>query len=99
MILAFAYVLMCASVQQTPERVGQGEAVYEVVSLQREAERSNEERGRLASPTEEEEADEGMKCFLFLFCKPHSVSLFFWSLKVITLNLPYSYKGFKTIKQ
>lgn len=99
MILVFAFVLMCASVQQTPERVGQGEAVYEVVSLQREAERSNDERGRLASPTEEEEADEGMKCFLFFFCKPHSASLFFWSLKVITLNLPYSYKGFKTIKQ
>uniref|UniRef100_G3NYV5 RAB GTPase activating protein 1 like n=1 Tax=Gasterosteus aculeatus aculeatus TaxID=481459 RepID=G3NYV5_GASAC len=32
------------------------DAVYEVVSLQREAERSNE--GRLAPPTEEEEADE-----------------------------------------
>ncbi|KAM6938263.1 rab GTPase-activating protein 1-like isoform 2-T2 [Lycodopsis pacificus] len=42
--------------RQTPERVGQSDAVYEVVSLQREAERSNE--GRLASPTEEEEADE-----------------------------------------
>uniref|UniRef100_A0A7N5ZVH7 Rab-GAP TBC domain-containing protein n=1 Tax=Anabas testudineus TaxID=64144 RepID=A0A7N5ZVH7_ANATE len=34
------------------------DAVYEVVSLQREAERNNEGRGRLASPTEEEEADE-----------------------------------------
>uniref|UniRef100_A0AAQ5Z814 Rab-GAP TBC domain-containing protein n=1 Tax=Amphiprion ocellaris TaxID=80972 RepID=A0AAQ5Z814_AMPOC len=44
--------------QQAPERMGQSDAVYEVVSLQREAERSNEERGRLASPTEEEEADE-----------------------------------------
>ncbi|XP_035509979.1 rab GTPase-activating protein 1-like isoform X1 [Morone saxatilis] len=44
--------------QQAPERVGQSDAVYEVVSLQREAERSNAERGRLASPTEEEEADE-----------------------------------------
>ncbi|XP_054459509.1 rab GTPase-activating protein 1-like isoform X2 [Anoplopoma fimbria] len=42
--------------RQAPERVGQSDAVYEVVSLQREAERSNE--GRLASPTEEEEADE-----------------------------------------
>ncbi|XP_031159774.1 rab GTPase-activating protein 1-like isoform X1 [Sander lucioperca] len=42
--------------QQAPERVGQSDAMYEVVSLQREAERSNE--GRLASPTEEEEADE-----------------------------------------
>ncbi|XP_068445604.1 rab GTPase-activating protein 1-like isoform X2 [Clinocottus analis] len=42
--------------RQTPERMGQSDAVYEVVSLQREAERSNE--GRLASPTEEEEADE-----------------------------------------
>uniref|UniRef100_A0A8C9YUI3 RAB GTPase activating protein 1 like n=1 Tax=Sander lucioperca TaxID=283035 RepID=A0A8C9YUI3_SANLU len=38
------------------QRVGQSDAMYEVVSLQREAERSNE--GRLASPTEEEEADE-----------------------------------------
>uniref|UniRef100_A0A8C2YVQ3 RAB GTPase activating protein 1 like n=1 Tax=Cyclopterus lumpus TaxID=8103 RepID=A0A8C2YVQ3_CYCLU len=42
--------------RQTPERVGQSDAVYEVVSLQREADRSNE--GQLASPTEEEEADE-----------------------------------------
>ncbi|XP_063747329.1 rab GTPase-activating protein 1-like isoform X1 [Eleginops maclovinus] len=42
--------------QQAPERMGQSDAVYEVVSLQREAERSNE--GRLASPTEEEEPDE-----------------------------------------
>nr|XP_040041315.1 rab GTPase-activating protein 1-like isoform X2 [Gasterosteus aculeatus aculeatus] len=42
--------------RQTPERLGQSDAVYEVVSLQREAERSNE--GRLAPPTEEEEADE-----------------------------------------
>uniref|UniRef100_A0A8C4HLA5 RAB GTPase activating protein 1 like n=1 Tax=Dicentrarchus labrax TaxID=13489 RepID=A0A8C4HLA5_DICLA len=33
--------------QQAPERVGQSDAVYEVVSLQREAERSNAERGRL----------------------------------------------------
>uniref|UniRef100_A0A8C2W8U6 RAB GTPase activating protein 1 like n=1 Tax=Cyclopterus lumpus TaxID=8103 RepID=A0A8C2W8U6_CYCLU len=38
------------------QRVGQSDAVYEVVSLQREADRSNE--GQLASPTEEEEADE-----------------------------------------
>ncbi|KAK1896867.1 Rab GTPase-activating protein 1-like [Dissostichus eleginoides] len=45
--------------QQAPERVGQSDAVYEVVSLQREAERSNE--GQLASPTEEEEADEELK--------------------------------------
>uniref|UniRef100_A0A7N6FBI2 Rab-GAP TBC domain-containing protein n=1 Tax=Anabas testudineus TaxID=64144 RepID=A0A7N6FBI2_ANATE len=44
--------------RQAPERVGQSDAVYEVVSLQREAERNNEGRGRLASPTEEEEADE-----------------------------------------
>uniref|UniRef100_A0A8C5NGV8 Rab-GAP TBC domain-containing protein n=1 Tax=Gouania willdenowi TaxID=441366 RepID=A0A8C5NGV8_GOUWI len=44
--------------QQTPERVGQSEAVYEVASLQREAERKTEESGRLSSPTEEEEADE-----------------------------------------
>ncbi|XP_030583939.1 rab GTPase-activating protein 1-like isoform X1 [Archocentrus centrarchus] len=44
--------------QQAPERGGQSDAVYEVVSLQREVERSNEEKGRLASPTEEEEADE-----------------------------------------
>lgn len=67
MIHAFAYACVCAFVQQTPERVGQCEAVYEVVSLQREAERCSEERGRLASPTEEEEADEGMhiSCFLF----------------------------------
>ncbi|XP_023261787.1 rab GTPase-activating protein 1-like isoform X2 [Seriola lalandi dorsalis] len=44
--------------QQAPERVGQSDAVYEVMSLQREAERSNEGRGRLTSPTEEDEVDE-----------------------------------------
>lgn len=56
---------MCVCVQQAPERVGQSDAVYEVVSLQREAERNNEGRGRLASPTEEEEADEGMALSIF----------------------------------
>lgn len=76
MINAFAYSLVCASVQQTPERVGQGEAVYEVVSLQREAERSNEESGRLASPAEEEEADEGMNVSSFSPAT-HSVALYF----------------------
>uniref|UniRef100_A0A3Q3L922 RAB GTPase activating protein 1-like n=1 Tax=Mastacembelus armatus TaxID=205130 RepID=A0A3Q3L922_9TELE len=40
------------------QRVGQSDVMYEVVSLQREAERSNEESGRLSSPTEEEEGDE-----------------------------------------
>ncbi|XP_026178822.1 rab GTPase-activating protein 1-like isoform X2 [Mastacembelus armatus] len=44
--------------RQAPERVGQSDVMYEVVSLQREAERSNEESGRLSSPTEEEEGDE-----------------------------------------
>lgn len=76
MIIALAYLLLCASVQQTPERVGQGEAVYEVVSLQREAERSNEESGRLASPAEEEEADEGMNVSSFSPAT-HSNTLFF----------------------
>lgn len=52
--------------QQAPERGGQSDAMYEVVSLQREMERSNEEKGRLASPTEEEEADEGTEVSLFL---------------------------------
>ncbi|XP_035504764.2 rab GTPase-activating protein 1-like isoform X1 [Scophthalmus maximus] len=42
--------------QQAPE--SQSDAVYEVISLQREAERSNEGSGRLGSRTEEEEADE-----------------------------------------
>ena len=50
---------MC--VQQPAERVGQSEAVYEVVSLQREAERND--GGRFVSPNEEEEADEGMPPF------------------------------------
>uniref|UniRef100_A0A8C5I572 Rab-GAP TBC domain-containing protein n=1 Tax=Gouania willdenowi TaxID=441366 RepID=A0A8C5I572_GOUWI len=44
--------------QVCPQKVGQSEAVYEVASLQREAERKTEESGRLSSPTEEEEADE-----------------------------------------
>lgn len=77
MIHVFAYVLVCASVQQTPERVGQGEAVYEVVSLQREAERSNEERCRLASHTEEEEADEGMKVSSLSSASPTQSRSFF----------------------
>lgn len=63
----FVCVCMCAYVQQAPERLGQSDAVFEVVSLQREAERNNEERGRLASPTEEEEADEGMDVSLSLY--------------------------------
>lgn len=75
MINALAYLPVCASVQQTPERVGQGEAVYEVLSLQREAERSSEESGRLASPAEEEEADEGMNVSSF-----SSPSLFFFGV-------------------
>lgn len=67
--------LVCAFVQQTPERVGQGEAVYEVVSLQREAERSNEESGLLASSAGEEEADEGMNVSS-LFSAAHPIALF-----------------------
>lgn len=63
----------CLCIQQAPERVGQSDAVYEVISLQREAERNNEGRGRLTSPTEEED-DEGMEVFLsmslFLFFSP-----------------------------
>ncbi|XP_077572848.1 rab GTPase-activating protein 1-like isoform X1 [Stigmatopora nigra] len=44
--------------QHTQERTGQSDALYEVVSLQREAERRNEGKGQLVSPTEEEEADD-----------------------------------------
>ncbi|XP_039983699.1 rab GTPase-activating protein 1-like isoform X2 [Xiphias gladius] len=44
--------------QQAPERVSQSDAVYEVVSLQREAERSNDGKGQLASSTEDEDPDE-----------------------------------------
>lgn len=59
-------LFVCVFTQQAPERGGQSDAMYEVVSLQREMERSNEEKGRLASPTEEEEADEGTEVSLFL---------------------------------
>lgn len=44
--------------QQSPEKQGQSDAVYEVVSLQREAERKSDEKLQSASPTEEEEQDE-----------------------------------------
>uniref|UniRef100_A0A3Q2ZQX4 RAB GTPase activating protein 1 like n=1 Tax=Kryptolebias marmoratus TaxID=37003 RepID=A0A3Q2ZQX4_KRYMA len=44
--------------RQAPDRVGQSDAVYEVVSLQREAERTNEGRGQHVSTNEEEEVDE-----------------------------------------
>ncbi|XP_076007501.1 rab GTPase-activating protein 1-like isoform X2 [Genypterus blacodes] len=44
--------------RQEPDTIGQSDTVYEVVSLQRETEWSNGRRGRLASPAEEEEADE-----------------------------------------
>uniref|UniRef100_A0A673YHR1 RAB GTPase activating protein 1 like n=1 Tax=Salmo trutta TaxID=8032 RepID=A0A673YHR1_SALTR len=40
------------------EKGGQGDAMLEVVSLQRETERSNGGRGRLASPAEEEDDSE-----------------------------------------
>ncbi|XP_038142142.1 rab GTPase-activating protein 1-like [Cyprinodon tularosa] len=44
--------------QQAPDRVSQSDAVYEVVSLQREAERKSEERERVTSQNEEEDVDE-----------------------------------------
>lgn len=49
--------------QSPPEKLGQSDAVFEVVSLQREAERNNEEKTQLPSPTEEEEPDEGLAMF------------------------------------
>ncbi|XP_062311389.1 rab GTPase-activating protein 1-like, partial [Osmerus eperlanus] len=44
--------------KQGSEKGSQGDAVFEVVSLQRETERATGGRGRLASPTEEEEPEE-----------------------------------------
>lgn len=71
--------LVCVCIQQTPERVGQSDAVYEVVSLQREAERCSEETGHLTSPTEEEEAEEGATCHCFFMSPPVSgFSCFFF---------------------
>lgn len=54
------------SLQHAPERTGQSDAMYEVVSLLREAERSNDGKGQPASPTEEEEADDGKSSHLLL---------------------------------
>lgn len=76
---------VCICIQQAPERMGQSDAVYEVVSLQREAERSNESRGRLASPTEEEEADEGMDSFLLCFPQ-------FFSNLLLLISLVHNYQ-------
>lgn len=78
-------ICLCVSVQQTPERTSQSDAVYEVVSLQREAERCKEEKGHLTLPTEEEEAEEGSPChclfipasfshFCFSFCNSNKQS-------------------------
>ncbi|XP_072294372.1 rab GTPase-activating protein 1-like isoform X1 [Eucyclogobius newberryi] len=44
--------------QQCPEKQGQSEALFEVVSLQREAERSSHDKLQPATPGEEEEQDE-----------------------------------------
>ncbi|XP_043986414.1 rab GTPase-activating protein 1-like isoform X1 [Gambusia affinis] len=44
--------------QQAPDRVSQSDTVYEVVSLQREAERNIEEREQVTSHNEEEDVDE-----------------------------------------
>ncbi|XP_031430808.1 LOW QUALITY PROTEIN: rab GTPase-activating protein 1-like [Clupea harengus] len=44
--------------KQGAERSSQGDAMLEVVSLQRHSEKTNEGRGRLHSPTEEEEPEE-----------------------------------------
>jgi len=73
-------------IQQAPDRVGQSDAVYEVVSLQREAERKDEERGRLMSPNEEEEAEEGMGVLLFLsFFFPRD-ACFLLSLTILIMS-------------
>ncbi|KAG7487851.1 hypothetical protein MATL_G00027680 [Megalops atlanticus] len=44
--------------KQGSEKDGQGDAMFEVVSLQRQTERANGARGRLQSPAEEEEPEE-----------------------------------------
>lgn len=60
----------CICIQQAPDRASQSDAVYEVISLQREADRKKEEL--LVSPNEEEEADEGMPFSLTaFFLQPH----------------------------
>lgn len=75
-------VCFCFFTQQVPEKVGQSDAVYEVVSLQREAERSNEKRERLTSAPEEEEAEEGKILF---FCCCCFVTVYIQLLQMIVL--------------
>uniref|UniRef100_A0AAY4BT88 Rab GTPase-activating protein 1-like n=1 Tax=Denticeps clupeoides TaxID=299321 RepID=A0AAY4BT88_9TELE len=47
------------------ERGGQGDAMFEVVSLQRHSEKANGARGRLTSPAEEEEPEEDSDSEIF----------------------------------
>lgn len=76
----------CICIQQAPDRGSQSDAVYEVISLQREADRKNEGKELPASPNEEDEAEEGTLLSLTIFFFATSSTSLFLSLSLQILH-------------